>query len=351
MHRSKINVFKNITRDYSLNSQWNDLKHSSFYFADSSGAVESQKTIKITIVYTIFNNKVKASEICALRRSREERVEEISGLRKLPARRLFLCRETLRDSFFNSALFLCSWIYLREILQKTSLNPKEQSPRWKFSESWNFLDSFFTRTSQRTNFGGPEFVIKYFINNSDFYCFLRLDGSARVSEIKWWMFQIISLWLERVIANYIFKNIDFWSMKKRCFLIFISRTICRMKKFQIRKRWTSTRRASTYFLFRIFMHFDFLFMIGKVLSSSSVASPYSIQALNLPRTGAGCHRWRPLINCLLTTIVIRLNEIRYCSIVAEISLEILAYHSLPKNQTRKIQKLQTKSVRTSSGLP
>ena len=55
--------------------------------------------------------------------------------------------------------------------QKISLNHKEQSPRWKFSESWNFLNSFFTRTSQCTSFGDPEFVIKYFINNSDFYCF------------------------------------------------------------------------------------------------------------------------------------------------------------------------------------
>ena len=30
-------------------------------------------------------------------------------------------------------------------------------------------------------------------------------------------------------------------------------------------------------------------------------------------------------------VVLRLNEIRYCSIVAKSSLEILAYHSLPKN--------------------
>ena len=32
----------------------------------------------------------------------------------------------------------------------------------------------------------------------------------------------------------------------------------------------------------------------------------------------------------LTTIVLRLNEIRYCSIVARGSLDNLAYHSLPK---------------------
>ena len=46
--------------------------------------------IKITIVYKIFNNKLWASETCALQRFREERVEEISGLKKLPAKRLFL---------------------------------------------------------------------------------------------------------------------------------------------------------------------------------------------------------------------------------------------------------------------
>ena len=96
----------------------------------------------------------------------------------------------------------------------------------------------------------------------DFYCSLRLDGSARVSGIKWWMLRIISLWIERAIASYIFKNIDFWSMRKRGFLIFISKTICRITKFQMRKRCTSTRRAITHFLFRIFMHFDFLLIIG-----------------------------------------------------------------------------------------
>ena len=69
-------------------------------------------------------------------------------------------------------------------------------------------------------------------------------------------------------------------MQKQRFLIFISKTICRMKKFQIRKRCTMTRRAITYFLFRIFMHIDFLLIIGKVLSSSSVATPYSIRELN-----------------------------------------------------------------------
>ena len=37
-----------------------------------------------------------------------------------------------------------------------------------------------------------------------------------------------------------------------------------------------------------------------------------------------------LIKWSLTTIVLRLKEFRYCSIAARGSLEILAYHSLPK---------------------
>ena len=78
----------------------------------------------------------------------------------------------------------------------------------------------------------------------------------------------------------------------------------------------------------------------KVLSFSIFTTGPSISSLltTHPLTGAGCHRWRLLINCSLTTIVLRLSEIRYCSIVAKSSLEISAYHSLPKNQTRKIQK-------------
>ena len=57
-----------------------------------------------------------------------------------------------------------------------------------------------------------------------------------------------------------------------------------------------------------------------------------------PVTGAGCYKWRLLINGSLTTKVLCLNEIRFCSIVAKGLLEILAYHSLPKNQSEKIQK-------------
>ena len=72
-------------------------------------------------------------------------------------------------------------------------------------------------------------------------------------------------------------------MQTRRFLIFISKTIHWIKEFQLRKRCTSTRKAITYFLFRIFKHFDFLLIIGKVLSSSSVAPPYSIRALILSK--------------------------------------------------------------------
>ena len=61
-----------------------------------------------------------------------------------------------------------------------------------------------------------------------------------------------------------------------------------------------------------------------------------------PVTGAGCQRWRLLINYSITTIVLRLNEIRYCSILAKSSQEILAYYSLSKNETRKIQKSSNK---------
>ena len=40
--------------------------------------------------------------------------------------------------------------------------------------------------------------------------------------------------------------------------------------------------------------------------------------------------------------MLRLNEIWYCLIVSKSSLKILAYHSFPKNQTRKIQKFSNK---------
>ena len=153
----------------------------------------------------------------------------------------------------------------------------EQSPRWKFFEPWNFLASFFTKTSQRTSFRVPEIVIKYFINNSDSYFFLRLDGSARVSEIIWWMFRIISLWTERVIY---FKKHWFLIYAKTTFFKFYLENYLPDKKILNKKRCTSTRRANTYFLFRIFMHFNFLLVIGNVMSSSSVASPYSIRTLN-----------------------------------------------------------------------
>ena len=45
-----------------------------------------------------------------------------------------------------------------------------------------------------------------------------------------------------------------------------------------------------------------------------------------------------LIKWPITTIVLGLKEIRYCSIVARRSLKTLAYHSLPKYWMQKIQK-------------
>ena len=49
-----------------------------------------------------------------------------------------------------------------------------------------------------------------------------------------------------------------------------------------------------------------------------------------PGHGESCHRWPSLIKWSLTTIVLRLKEIRYCSIVARGSLKTWAYHSRPK---------------------
>ena len=57
-----------------------------------------------------------------------------------------------------------------------------------------------------------------------------------------------------------------------------------------------------------------------------------------PGYGESCHRWPSLIKWSLTTIVLRLKEIRYCSIVANGSLKTLAFHSLPKHRMQKIQK-------------
>ena len=42
--------------------------------------------------------------------------------------------------------------------------------------------------------------------------------------------------------------------------------------------------------------------------------------------------------------VLRLNKIQYCLIIAKSSLEILAYHSLPKNQTGKNTKVFKQKV-------
>ena len=70
-----------------------------------------------------------------------------------------------------------------------------------------------------------------------------------------------------------------------------------------------------------------------------------------PGYGKSCHRWPLLIKWSLTTIVLRLKEIRYCSIVASDSLKTLAYHSLSKYWMQKIKNLETKYVTTSPSLP
>ena len=58
-----------------------------------------------------------------------------------------------------------------------------------------------------------------------------------------------------------------------------------------------------------------------------------------PGYGESWHKLTSLIKWSLTTIVLRLKGIRYCSIiVAGGSLKTLAYHSLPKYWMQKIQK-------------
>ena len=59
--------------------------------------------------------------------------------------------------------------------------------------------------------------------------------------------------------------------------------------------------------------------------------------------GKNCHK--------ILCVVLRLNEIRYCSIAAKSSLEILAYiTAFLKIKREKNKNLQTKSVTTSPGL-
>ena len=58
-----------------------------------------------------------------------------------------------------------------------------------------------------------------------------------------------------------------------------------------------------------------------------------------PGYGESCHRWSSLIKWSLTTIVLRLKEIWYCSIVDRGSLENLAYHSFPECWMQKIYRL------------
>ena len=63
-----------------------------------------------------------------------------------------------------------------------------------------------------------------------------------------------------------------------------------------------------------------------------------------PGYGGSCHKRPSLIKWSLTTIVLRLKEIRYCSIVARSSLKTLAYHSLPKYLMQKNTKSLKRNV-------
>ena len=60
-----------------------------------------------------------------------------------------------------------------------------------------------------------------------------------------------------------------------------------------------------------------------------------------PSYGQSYHKWPSLIKWSLTTTVLRLKEIRYCSVVARVSLNTLAYR-LPKYWMQNIQKSSTK---------
>ena len=67
-----------------------------------------------------------------------------------------------------------------------------------------------------------------------------------------------------------------------------------------------------------------------------------------PSDGESCHRWSSLIKWSLTTIVLRLKEIRDCSIVARGSLKTLAFLNI---ECKKYKNLETKCVTTSPDLP
>ena len=67
-----------------------------------------------------------------------------------------------------------------------------------------------------------------------------------------------------------------------------------------------------------------------------------------PGYGENCYRWPSLINWSLTTIVLRLKGIRYCSIAARGSFKTLAFLNI---ECKKYKNIETKCVTTSPGLP
>ena len=92
---------------------------------------------------------------------------------------------------------------------------------------------------------------------------------------------------------------------------------------------------------------DCIFLHCSVLEYTNIFVEFSLDitfhaiecgVTTCPGYGESCHRWPSLIKWSLTTIVLRLKELRYCSIVARGSLKTLACHSLPKHWIQKIKK-------------
>ena len=80
------------------------------------------------------------------------------------------------------------------------------------------------------------------------------------------------------------------------------------------------------------------------LSSDITFHATECGVITCPGYGESCHRWPSLIKWSLTTIVLRLKEIRHCSIVARGSLKTLAYHSLSKYWMQKNTKILKQNV-------
>ena len=103
---------------------------------------------------------------------------------------------------------------------------------------------------------------------------LQLDGSA---SQRYEIVNVANHFILNYASNselYILKHWFLIYAETTFFIFYIENYLSNKKKMHL------DSKSNHIFLFRIFMHFDFLLIIGKVLSSSSVASPYSIRALN-----------------------------------------------------------------------